>query len=269
MRLSIMAFLAVLTAMVWAREAAADQPAPAAGVSEGSFQLAANARNGRVCCARGRRDWWTRSERACYRADGRVVADRRCRRDGRNRRDRDYRDDYYDDDRRGRRNRDDFYDDRRGRFDDRRGRGRLCCARGRRDWWVDSRRQCARSDGRIVSDRRCRYDGGNTRDGDPFFDGRRGRDRFDDRRGRRGRDDRGRRQVCCQRGNDNKFWTSANACYRQGGRIRDDRRCRTRNRRDARVCCTKGRREWWARTSRDCLRTGGRVAQDRKCRRRY
>jgi hypothetical protein len=32
----------------------------------------------RVCCKKGRRDWFTTRSR-CRRADGRVIADRNCR----------------------------------------------------------------------------------------------------------------------------------------------------------------------------------------------
>jgi len=34
----------------------------------------------------------------------------------------------------------------------------VCCKRGRRDWWTESRRECRRHGGRIVSHRYCRRD---------------------------------------------------------------------------------------------------------------
>lgn len=73
----------------------------------------------RVCCKRGRRDWFT-TRRSCRRSGGYIVRDRACRRG----------------------------------IGDRPGNDRVCCKRGRRDYFT-SRRGCRRDGGRIIRDRFC------------------------------------------------------------------------------------------------------------------
>lgn len=70
----------------------------------------------RVCCKRGRHDWWT-TARACWRAGGYRVSARHCRNDW--------------------------------------NEVRVCCKRGRYDWWTTPR-ACARSGGYRVSGWQCR-----------------------------------------------------------------------------------------------------------------
>jgi hypothetical protein len=73
----------------------------------------------RVCCKRGRHDWWT-SARQCRRVGGYRVSARHCRNDWREVRD-----------------------------------VRVCCKRGRYDWWT-TRRACARAGGYRVAAWQCR-----------------------------------------------------------------------------------------------------------------
>lgn len=70
----------------------------------------------RVCCKRGRNDWWT-TRRACWRSGGYAVSARHCRNDW--------------------------------------NEVRVCCKRGRYDWWTTPR-ACARSGGYRVSGWQCR-----------------------------------------------------------------------------------------------------------------
>jgi hypothetical protein len=72
----------------------------------------------RICCKRGRHDWWA-TPRACVRAGGYRVAGWHCRHDAL---------DY-----------------------------RVCCKRGLRDWWTTAR-QCRRAGGYQVAGRWCRID---------------------------------------------------------------------------------------------------------------
>jgi hypothetical protein len=70
----------------------------------------------RVCCKRGRHDWWT-TQHACWRSGGYRVAGWQCRND----------------------------------WND----VRVCCKRGRYDWWT-SARACHRAGGYRVSGWQCR-----------------------------------------------------------------------------------------------------------------
>jgi hypothetical protein len=70
----------------------------------------------RVCCKRGRHDWWT-TQHACWRSGGYRVANWQCRND----------------------------------WND----NRVCCKRGRYDWWTTAR-ACRRSGGWQVSGWQCR-----------------------------------------------------------------------------------------------------------------
>lgn len=72
----------------------------------------------RICCKRGRHDWWA-SPRACWRAGGHRVAGWYCRHDA---------------------------------FE-----YRICCKRGLRDWW-STPRECRRAGGYQVANRWCRID---------------------------------------------------------------------------------------------------------------
>lgn len=70
----------------------------------------------RVCCKRGRHDWWT-TRNACWRSGGYIVSGRHCRNDW--------------------------------------NEARICCKRGRYDWWATPR-ACHRAGGYRVSGWQCR-----------------------------------------------------------------------------------------------------------------
>lgn len=93
--------------------------------------------NARVCCKRGRQDWYT-SARECRNSYGVQAHNRECR------------DDRWD-------NRwDDRWD---GRWRDSRGdwNRRVCCKRGRSDWFTTAR-ECRNAYGYETSRRECRND---------------------------------------------------------------------------------------------------------------
>lgn len=117
---------------------------------------------------------------------------------------------------------------------------RICCKKGRRDWW-SSLRDCYRANGRVVDRGSCRDDRGYSRDGGD--------------------------RVCCKKGRRDWF-TSRRDCYRADGRVVDRGSCRDDRGyyRDGgdRVCCKKGRRDWLT-SRRDCRRTDGVVVNWVNC----
>lgn len=182
--------LAVLTAFVLGLLGALTQSATAAPGQQsqrpdGSFEVAQNW-NDRVCCKRGWQDWRT-TRRECRRAGGRVTANRACREDWNDRWDnrwwgwqggnwnrqvcckRGNRDwfttarecrnafGYETTNRECRRESwDERWDNRwrnwRGDWD-----SRVCCKRGRRDWWTTAR-ECRANGGYETINRACRID---------------------------------------------------------------------------------------------------------------
>lgn len=168
--------------------AAAAAPAQQSTRADGSFQLAQRW-DERVCCKRGWQDWWT-THRGCRRAGGYVTRNRECR-------------DHWDD----------RWDNRWWQWGGGDWNRRVCCKRGRSDWWT-SARECRNSYGYITANRECR----DRRDGDWGND--------DD--GWNDRDDRwreGNRRVCCKRGYSD-WWSTARECRRAGGYETANRECR-------------------------------------------
>lgn len=96
-------------------------PATAAGVQTLEYSTAPAdfkpvSHHVRVCCKRGRHDWWT-TRNACWRAGGYRVSASHCRNDW--------------------------------------NEARVCCKRGRYDWWTTPR-ACRRSGGWQVAGWQCR-----------------------------------------------------------------------------------------------------------------
>ena len=154
---------------------------------DGSFQLTQNW-NDRVCCKRGWQDWWT-TWRQCRRSGGQRVANRECRDDWNER-----------------------WDSRWWNWSGGNWNSRVCCKRGRRDWWTTAG-ECRNSFGYQTANRECRDD--------------RREDRWDDRWDSRWRDHQGdwNRRVCCKRGYRD-WWTTAGECRNNGGYETANRECR-------------------------------------------
>jgi hypothetical protein len=119
-RLSVAGLIMIAGAFVLASFAAATPAAADPQTLEYSTKTPAEfsqiSHPARVCCKRGRHDWWT-TPRACWRAGGHHVSARHCRNDW--------------------------------------NEVRVCCKRGRYDWWTTPR-ACARSGGYRVSGWQCR-----------------------------------------------------------------------------------------------------------------
>jgi hypothetical protein len=97
---------------------------------EGSFMLAVRD-NDRICCKRGWQDWWS-NWRQCRRAGGVRVANRECRDDWNEK-----------------------WDLRWFSWNGRDWNRRVCCKRGRHDWWT-SARECREAFGYQTANRECR-----------------------------------------------------------------------------------------------------------------
>lgn len=105
-------------------------PADATRISDASsYQVAAW--NDRICCKRGWQDWRT-TRRACDRAGGHQVRDRQCR------------DDW-----------NDSWDARWFGWSGGNWNTRVCCKKGRRDWWSTAR-ECREAGGWQANARQCR-----------------------------------------------------------------------------------------------------------------
>jgi hypothetical protein len=87
--------------------------------------------NDRVCCKRGWQDWFT-TRRACDRAGGRQVRNGECRD-----------------------NWNDKWDTRWFNWGGGDWNKRICCKKGRRDWW-SSARECRENGGWEAAPRECR-----------------------------------------------------------------------------------------------------------------
>ena len=109
-------------------------PADATRVSDTSYQVAA--RNDRICCKRGWQDWRT-TRRACDRAGGRQVRNRECRNDW-----------------------NESWDVRWFGWTGGDWNKRVCCKKGRRDWY-SSARECREVGGWESPKRNCRNDRNN------------------------------------------------------------------------------------------------------------
>jgi hypothetical protein len=137
----------------------------------------------RICCRRGGNDFWA-SRRRCDRWGGRRVRDRECREDWNDR-----------------------WDERwwnwRGDWN-----RRVCCERGRRDWWATAR-ECRNAFGYEVQRRECRDNDWN----DSW-----------DQRWRNFRGDWNER-VCCTRGGRD-WWSTRRDCRDRGGWETRRRECR-------------------------------------------
>jgi hypothetical protein len=105
----------VLTAFAAATPATAD-PQTLEYSSTNSSEFTPVSHPARICCKRGRHDWWA-SPRACWRAGGHRVSAQHCRNDW--------------------------------------NEVRVCCKRGRYDWWTTPR-ACANSGGYRVAGWQCR-----------------------------------------------------------------------------------------------------------------
>jgi hypothetical protein len=127
MRSAFLGLLAVVfIACAWPSVAAAGSPQTSTRID--AFQLAVRD-NDRICCKRGRQDWWS-TWRQCRRAGGARVANRQCREDWNEK-----------------------WDLRWWNYSN--WNSRVCCKRGKRDWWTTAR-ECRNAFGYQTANRECR-----------------------------------------------------------------------------------------------------------------